>query len=1106
MPDAVNNTPLDPLHAAYREALYSTLDDSEFINLVCNTGLVLPEHKLPNTYHLPCVWLGGQLSRSVLPANRAREQAVNLGWRPVRYLAVIPNPSSRDLADKVALHPQSDIGELVREELKRAGIPLTQCVATHVCRFDLPRSVNKYGQRHKNSCLAYLQADIENCKPDVIIAFGADSLKALFGKHAKLDTFHGDVLTYTTHDGSEIPVVPTYNPLAFLGGHAEIEVFRSDLRKAHELGEGVYSTRRVNTTYRVCRTADEVEELCNLIRAVKPPWIAFDTEFGNSCARDEHTETISIQLSWGAGTGAFIQLTEQVEVCKPPPEIEEYVPPTPVPWDEYAALNYKDPTAWFAKHPGAEAKLHAKWVEQEAKRQERAHRRYLAEYASREKQILWREGFEYHYAYNGKFYRAGQPLHDPESWHRIWYSVQQLLLDKQWRICAHHLRTDCYQFERNGYSITERIEDGLDTMLIHHLLYGDENQGLDLLARKYTPHYGAFWSELESYLDRTGKRKWHLQYGYRNIPFDILIPYALCDADVTWQCCEKLLLELNEHPRLKKLYFTHVAPTTWHIYQMEREGILIDEEQRTAMREAYTPVYEALLQRVRDEICWPGFNPASDAQMKTLLFYGATYKDPKPPPEFDPPVRLLGLQPLFNTDKYPVDWATIVEKGEEEYNTPAVSAQALDLLFQRNKGLHILKTLKHLSVIGKFLTSYLAPQLVNAYGVPEDGKGFHNNIWADGRVRTNISQLTETGRYSSFKANLQTKPKKQEAAAFEALVDFYFGCSVEEYKKRCDPKYEGEDRIEVKDQINVPKFASCFIAPPGYCLVEADFATAEVFIWAYASGDEALIRLVNNGRDSHSENTLKSFQLPELSRLQPAIDALEAGDRKPYDALCEEVKSKYNALRIAAKAVLFGIMYGRGAAALAREINKVVADPVSIEDTQRVIDGIAAAYPVAWKWLVDNSEFAVENEYVENPFGRRRYFSGARQLSDWDKAAVKREAKNSPIQGAVADLLAKAGYTLHRMLRKLKAIGKPIDMKILLPIHDAFLFQIKYEDLPRAIPLIETCMSTKNNLPDTEYHLGVDIEVFAKRWSDKGVNPHKEGQLEAFMQKYAQAA
>lgn len=175
------------------------------------------------------------------------------------------------------------------------------------------------------------------------------------------------------------------------------------------------------------------------------------------------------------------------------------------------------------------------------------------------------------------------------------------------------------------------------------------------------------------------------------------------------------------------------------------------------------------------------------------------------------------------------------------------------------------------------------------------------------------------------------------------------------------------------------------------------------------------------------------------------------------------------------------ILYGRGAAALAREISKMTGKVITTEDCQVIIDAFAKTYSTLWAWLQKNMDSAVENEYVECASGRRRYFTGVSQMSSREQAAARREASNSPIQGSVADLLASAGVMLYEAK---KTIAKELRYKILLPIHDAFLIEVHKADIKQVIHLIKCCMSTWNKLPGTNYSLGVDIEVY-KRWGDK---------------------
>lgn len=179
-------------------------------------------------------------------------------------------------------------------------------------------------------------------------------------------------------------------------------------------------------------------------------------------------------------------------------------------------------------------------------------------------------------------------------------------------------------------------------------------------------------------------------------------------------------------------------------------------------------------------------------------------------------------------------------------------------------------------------------------------------------------------------------------------------------------------------------------------------------------------------------------------------------------------------------------MYGRSAGALAREI-QAQGVRIDLAGAQKIIDGLAKDFPVAWKWLQDGARFAVERGFIENAFGRRRYFSGSTELSSSEQASIGREAKNSRIQGTVADLLAQAGIKLYRMGQKIPR--KNLDLETLLPVHDAFLFEVKNEHVAAAVKLITMCMSDNNCIPGTKFKLGLDIEVRAHSWGDKGLKP-----------------
>jgi hypothetical protein len=268
------------------------------------------------------------------------------------------------------------------------------------------------------------------------------------------------------------------------------------------------------------------------------------------------------------------------------------------------------------------------------------------------------------------------------------------------------------------------------------------------------------------------------------------------------------------------------------------------------------------------------------------------------------------MTPISNTDKYPRDWEEIMLAGVADRHTPSTKSESLDLLALKYPCDEI-KYLQQVLILGKFLRDYLHAVELNEFGVPCDGKGIHNNICRDGRVRTHLWQTSETHRYRSSKPNLQTSPKRQESEAFAVFVDYFFGCDVKEYKRRTDDEKKPTQGswIPPDKRLNIPSYKSCLIAPEGYVLIEADFQTAELAQLAYASGDPVLTAIVQQGRDLHSEMACVAFKLPLLAEMEAAITVLDGGvvtKGCPYDLWCDKFKKSYKDFRDASKTVNFG--------------------------------------------------------------------------------------------------------------------------------------------------------------------------------------------------------
>jgi len=483
------------------------------------------------------------------------------------------------------------------------------------------------------------------------------------------------------------------------------------------------------------------------------------------------------------------------------------------------------------------------------------------------------------------------------------------------------------------------------------------------------------------------------------------------------------------------------------IFDMEKNGILVDMERGLQMSQFYIKVQNAIQARLQEELNWKevwgtdkkgkpklllqGFNPRSVDHVRMALFSDTTFKDKKPHvvPEN---AKCLSLTPVGTTDKYKVSWETIADRNMEAKVSPSTDDETLDILQTEPTG--IAKMIRYYKTTNQLTKMFLRPPISEEGQLKFDG-GLLGVVRSDGRIHTHISQLKETGRWSSAKPNLQALPKAREKLLHSAALSVF-----------------PEARVE--------KLRTIFQAPPGWKLMEADFCQAELNVLAWLSGDKALEDVLNiPGRNLHAEMAIKGFNL-DLN-LTP-----------------NEVKALHSDKYIAAKSVNFGIMYKRGANSLSRETGQPV------DKCQEIIKLFEADYPVAWAYLLEQERLVQMNGELLNPYGRHRRFFDPKGVSPEDLAAMQREGRNFPVQSTVADCISQA-VTDFWYFRHTTLDGSRIGFKLILAIHDAILFEVpdKHVDemKDRWIP---TIMSKMNPIPKINKCLDVDIEIF-QRWTEE---------------------
>ena len=236
-----------------------------------------------------------------------------------------------------------------------------------------------------------------------------------------------------------------------------------------------------------------------------------------------------------------------------------------------------------------------------------------------------------------------------------------------------------------------------------------------------------------------------------------------------------------------------------------------------------------------------------------------------------------------------------------------------------------------------------------------------------GRIHTSYSQaVAATGRLSSSDPNLQNIPIRTA---------------------------EGR------------RIRQAFIAPPGYCLMAADYSQIELRIMAHLSSDASLLKAFAEDRDIHQATAAEVLGVPAA-----------------------EVSAEQ---RRSAKAVNFGLIYGMSAFGLARQLG------ISRGDAQRYVDLYFERYPGVKRYMDETRAQARELGYVETVFGRRLYLPDIRSRNAALRQYAERSAINAPMQGTAADIIKRAMIEVDSWLTESREPAR-----LIMQVHDELVLEV----------------------------------------------------------------
>ena len=282
-------------------------------------------------------------------------------------------------------------------------------------------------------------------------------------------------------------------------------------------------------------------------------------------------------------------------------------------------------------------------------------------------------------------------------------------------------------------------------------------------------------------------------------------------------------------------------------------------------------------------------------------------------------------------------------------------------------------------IIDEYIKYKEAMKLYTSYG-----NAFLKNLSCDEKIHTNFHQILDTGRVSSSKPNMQQIPADN-------------------------------------------KFRNCFIAPQGWSFVSADYSSQELNVIAFGSKDPVWIEALKKGEDLHST-------CAELVYGDEWYDAAEE-DCAYYAANAKQKCNckQHKKLRTNVKTINFGLAYGMGPNKLANTLN------IDLERAKKLIEKYFEAFPAIKGFLDKLGNFGKKFGYIKTfpPYNRRRWFTNwypkiwAHKSSFMELGSIERASKNTPIQGASADMTKRALVLIRNHIKEFC-----IPVKLVMTVHD----------------------------------------------------------------------
>jgi len=546
-------------------------------------------------------------------------------------------------------------------------------------------------------CSSYLQRELLDRSPTIVVAFGATALKSLGYKGDRFMESRGRLLDIDVA-GRTYKVLPTFSTKHLVAKTGLYNLFYADVVRAVRIAGGVdeagthATIEEVTKDYRIPQTVAEVKEICDTMidyvvegaKTASQCALAVDTETNTVNPHRKDAKILCISFSWDTGRATAIPLFHR-EATWTDEELEEVI------GHVQRVLECAKPKVFH------NAKFDLKMIE--------------LRHGWRVNNVAWDSLLGEHLLREDMTGSYGLKVLG-----RSYFPMFSNYADKVQEL-AEQLTPE---------------EEGVRTVLIK-TRKGKPKKGIPGIEDGLTMELSK--KELESYLFGTkrDRKKRSMDEGYERVALDTLLIYAAVDTDLTRRLLRHQFVRMQQEgfqQNARALMSSHCVPASRVLGKMEFDGFRVDRP--------YIEKLEIDLAKIVDEkkamlaSMWDPdkkakgieFNPNSTADIATIL-YG------------------IGVpQPEGGRRAYAEDW---IERNKKS-NKYKTDKKMLKAFVERMK-CPFSKTLLEYRAAHKALTGFV-----------HDIKALSEY---DGYLHTSFHlHGTSTGRLSSSNVNMQNQPKK----------------------------------------------------------------------------------------------------------------------------------------------------------------------------------------------------------------------------------------------------------------------------------------------------------------------------------------------------------